>query len=98
MEVYDFFFVIFIWLKEYIFFYLVRLLVVFFELVFFKIFLIQIIVVCFLIYCYFDFWQGEGSFVWFEVVFVVVEVVSVLERLSYDFFGNDLYKYNFKMC
>lgn len=40
---------------------------------------------------------GEGSLAWPEVAPAAVEVVSALERLSYDSLGNDLHKYNLKM-
>lgn len=41
--------------------------------------------------------QGEGRLAWPEVAPAAVQVVSSLERLSYDSLGSDLHKYNLKM-
>lgn len=41
--------------------------------------------------------QGEGRLAWPEVASAAVQVVSSLERLSYDSLGSDLHKYNLKM-
>lgn len=41
--------------------------------------------------------QGEGRLAWPEVAPAAVQVVSSLERLSFDSLGSDLHKYNLKM-